>query len=332
MIFNDLKIPRGSSFDPMQGVRSIDNIDGDVTELVTVEGEVNVNVIGEYTLKYSAPDKSGNVTIANRIITVVDTGAPIISGADNKAINLLEELDLRDGVTAIDDIDGDLTDSIIIEGMVDNTIPGDNTIVYSVEDKSKNKSTVNRVITVIDNIAPILSGVEDCTVEYGSAFDSKAGVTASDNIDGDLTSKIVIDGVVNTSVLGEQILTYKVSDIANNEASAVRKVTVVDTVKPVFSGIDDLILNLNDNFDALEGVTALDEVDGDLTDLITVEGEDLVDTSVVKEYQVTYKVSDKSSNETVALRLVSVIDNIPPVLTGVEDKNIEVEPIPKEEV
>ncbi|MCC0781711.1 DUF5011 domain-containing protein [Clostridioides sp. ES-S-0108-01] len=332
MIFNDLKIPRGSSFDPMQGVRSIDNIDGDVTELVTVEGEVNVNVIGQYTLKYSAPDKSGNVTTANRIITVVDTGAPIISGADNKTINLLEELDLRDGVTAIDDIDGDLTDSIVIEGVVDNTIPGDNNIVYAVEDKSKNKSTVNRVITVVDNIAPILSGVEDCTVEYGSTFDSKAGVTANDNIDGDLTSKIVIEGVVNTSVLGEQILTYKVSDVANNEASAVRKVTVVDTVKPVFSGIDDLTLNLNDDFDALEGVTAVDEVDGDLTDLITVEGGDLVDTSVVKEYQVTYKVSDKSSNETVAVRLVSVIDNIPPVLTGVEDKNIEVEPTSKEEV
>ncbi|MGO0900866.1 immunoglobulin-like domain-containing protein [Clostridioides difficile] len=332
MIFNDLKIPIGSSFDPMQGVRSIDNIDGDVTELVTVEGEVNVNVIGQYTLKYSAPDKSGNVTTINRTITVVDTGAPIISGADDKTINLLEELDLRAGVTAMDDIDGDLTDSIVIDGTVDNAIPGENNIVYTVEDKSKNKSVVNRIITVVDNIAPILFGVEDCTVEYGSTFDSKAGVTANDNIDGDLTSKIVIEGVINTSILGEQILTYKVTDVANNEASAIRKVTVVDTVKPVFSGIDDLTLNLNENFDALEGVTAVDEVDGDLTDLITVEGGDLVDTSVVKEYQVTYKVSDKSSNETIAVRLVSVIDNIPPVLTGVEDKTIEVEPVPKEEV
>ncbi|HBG5344402.1 TPA: DUF5011 domain-containing protein [Clostridioides difficile] len=332
MIFNDLKIPRGSSFDPMQGVRSIDNIDGDVTELVTVEGEVNVNVIGQYTLKYSAPDKSGNVTTINRTITVVDTGAPIISGADDKTINLLEELDLRAGVTAMDDIDGDLTDSIVIDGTVDNAIPGENNIVYTVEDKSKNKSVVNRIITVVDNIAPVLSGVEDCTVEYGSTFDSKAGVTANDNIDGDLTSKIVIEGVINTSILGEQVLTYKVSDVANNEASAIRKVTVVDTVKPVFSGIDNITLNLNENFDALEGVTAVDEADGDLTDLITVEGGDLVDTSVVKEYQVTYKVSDKSSNETVAVRLVSVIDNIPPVLTGVEDKTIEIEPVPKEEV
>ncbi|MCC0679985.1 DUF5011 domain-containing protein [Clostridioides sp. ES-S-0005-03] len=332
MIFNDLKIPRGSSFDPMQGVRSVDNIDGDVTELVTVEGEVDVNAIGEYTLKYSAPDRSGNITTATRIITVIDTGAPVISGADDKTINLLEELDLKAGVTAMDDIDGDLTDSIVIEGSVDNTIPGDNKIVYTVEDKSKNKSTVNRVITVVDNVAPILSGVEDCTVEYGSSFDSKAGVTANDNIDGDLTSKIVIEGIVNTSVLGEQTLTYRVSDVANNEASVVRKVTVVDTVKPVFSGVDNLTLNLNDTFNALEGVTAVDGVDGDLTDLITVEGGDLVDTSVVKEYQVTYKVSDKSSNEAVVVRLVSVIDNIPPVLTGVEDKEIEVEPIPKEEV
>ncbi|MGO0905034.1 immunoglobulin-like domain-containing protein [Clostridioides difficile] len=332
MIFNDLKIPRGSSFDPMQGVRSVDNIDGDVTELITVEGEVDVNVIGEYTLKYSAPDRSGNITTATRIITVIDTGAPVISGADDKAINLLEELDLKAGVTAMDDIDGDLTELIVIEGSVDNTIPGDNKIVYTVEDKSKNKSTVNRIITVVDNVAPILSGVEDCTVEYGSVFDSKAGVRANDNIDGDLTSKIVIEGVVNTSVLGEQILTYRVSDVANNEASVVRKVTVVDTVKPVFSGVENLTLDLNDTFNALEGVTAVDEVDGDLTDLITVEGGDLVDTSVVKEYQVTYKVSDKSSNEAVVVRLVSVIDNIPPVLTGVEDKTIEVEPRPKEEV
>ncbi|MGO0984521.1 immunoglobulin-like domain-containing protein [Clostridioides difficile] len=332
MIFNDLKIPRGSSFDPMQGVRSVDNIDGDVTELITVEGEVDVNVIGEYTLKYSAPDRSGNITTATRVITVIDTGAPVISGADDKAINLLEELDLKAGVTAMDDIDGDLTELIVIEGSVDNTIPGDNKIVYTVEDKSKNKSTVNRIITVVDNVAPILSGVEDCTVEYGSVFDSKAGVRANDNIDGDLTSKIVIEGVVNTSVLGEQILTYRVSDVANNEASVVRKVTVVDTVKPVFSGVENLTLDLNDTFNALEGVTAVDEVDGDLTDLITVEGGDLVDTSVVKEYQVTYKVSDKSSNEAVVVRLVSVIDNIPPVLTGVEDKTIEVEPRPKEEV
>lgn len=332
MIFNDLKIPRGSSFDPMQGVRSVDNIDGDVTELITVEGEVDVNVIGEYTLKYSAPDRSGNITTATRVITVIDTGAPVISGADDKTINLLEELDLKAGVTAIDDIDGDLTDLIIVEGSVDNTIPRDNKIIYTVEDKSKNKSTVNRIITVVDNVAPILSGVEDCTVEYGSVFDSKAEVSANDNIDGDLTSKIIIEGIVNTSVLGEQILTYRVSDVANNEASVVRKVTVVDTVKPVFLGVDNLTLELNDTFNALEGVTAVDEVDGDLTDLITVEGGDLVDTSVVKEYQVTYKVSDKSSNEAVVVRLISVIDNIPPVLTGVEDKTIEVEPMPKEEV
>ena len=265
MIFNDLKIPRGSSFDPMQGVRSIDNIDGDVTELVTVEGEVNVNVIGQYTLKYSAPDKSGNVTTINRTITVVDTGAPIISGADDKTINLLEELDLRAGVTAMDDIDGDLTDSIVIDGTVDNAIPGENNIVYTVEDKSKNKSVVNRIITVIDNIAPILFGVEDCTVEYGSTFDSKAGVTANDNIDGDLTSKIVIEGVINTSILGEQILTYKVTDLitveggdlvdtsvvkeyqvtykvsdkSSNETIAVRLVSVIDNIPPVLTGVED---------------------------------------------------------------------------------------------
>ena len=41
--------------------------------------------------------------------------------------------------------------------------------------------------------------------------------------------------------------------------------TTVDTVKPVFSGINSVEMNVGGTFDPRAGVTATDDVDGDLT-------------------------------------------------------------------
>ena len=61
--------------------------------------------------------------------------------------------------TAIDDIDGDLTDSIVIDvnqyvGNAD--IPGSYSMVISVTDAAGNKATHEIIITVKDNIIPLL--------------------------------------------------------------------------------------------------------------------------------------------------------------------------------
>lgn len=52
------------------------------------------------------------------------------------------------------------------------------------------------------------------------------GATANDDIDGDITSQIVVSGSINTNVLGTQSLTYSVTDRAGNKATAVRTVQV----------------------------------------------------------------------------------------------------------
>ena len=53
------------------------------------------------------------------------------------------------------------------------------------------------------------------------------GATATDDVDGDLTSSIVTTGVVNTSIEGNYIITYTVSDTSGNTATATRQVAVV---------------------------------------------------------------------------------------------------------
>ena len=75
-----------------------------------------------------------------------------------------------------------------------------------------------------DTVKPTFSGVNDVTVPFGSAFDPKAGVTATDDVDGKVD--FTVDGTVNTSRAGAYTLTYTAKDKAGNVATAKRVVTV----------------------------------------------------------------------------------------------------------
>ena len=55
---------------------------------------------------------------------------------------------------------------------------------------------------------------------------NEPGATATDDVDGDLTSKIKISGSVNTSVAGNYTITYTVKDSSKNQATVKRTVIV----------------------------------------------------------------------------------------------------------
>ena len=80
-----------------------------------------------------------------------------------------------------------------------------------------------------DSTAPIitLNGQAISTVNLNSTY-TDAGATATDDVDGDLTSSIVTTGVVNTSIEGDYIITYTVSDTSGNTATTTRQVIVVE--------------------------------------------------------------------------------------------------------
>lgn len=62
-------LPLGSSFNEY-GYTVSDNCDGDITDKVTVEGDVDSSIAGTYILKYSVSDSSGNVSNKERIVNV----------------------------------------------------------------------------------------------------------------------------------------------------------------------------------------------------------------------------------------------------------------------
>lgn len=65
----EVTITRGNKFTD-EGVEATDNYDGDLTSSVAVEGSVDTSKAGEYTLKYTVKDTSGNEAAVLRKVTV----------------------------------------------------------------------------------------------------------------------------------------------------------------------------------------------------------------------------------------------------------------------
>jgi len=73
-----IKIPLNSSWTE-PGFTATDDQDKDLTQSVTVEGTVNINLSGSYKLTYTVTDLSGNESSAERIVTVYNE-ATYLSG------------------------------------------------------------------------------------------------------------------------------------------------------------------------------------------------------------------------------------------------------------
>jgi hypothetical protein len=76
-----------------------------------------------------------------------------------------------------------------------------------------------------------LNGSAAIQLTVGDAF-TDAGATASDAVDGDLTSHITEEGSVDTATAGTYTLTYSVADAAGNEAHVSRLVNVAAPAAP----------------------------------------------------------------------------------------------------
>ena len=73
-----------------------------------------------------------------------------------------------------------------------------------------------------DTVPPeiTLIGSATVTVQLGAVY-TDAGATATDNVDGDITDRIVVDNPVDTGTAGTYTVTYSVEDAAGNRASAI---------------------------------------------------------------------------------------------------------------
>ena len=103
-----------------------------------------------------------------------------------------------------------------------------------------------------------LLGDQEICIETGSTYDDD-GATAFDDMDGDISSTIVVTSEVNTSIPGEYKVTYIVKDSNGNNASPV--IRHVDVVSPYICNVSETTIENSASFGAL-GLSSYTELTG----------------------------------------------------------------------
>jgi large repetitive protein len=308
------------------GATAADICDGNITGSISASGTVDTSVPGVYTISYSVSDAAGNQALPLlRTATVADTTAPVLSliGANPVVLECGSSY-TEAGATAADVCEGDLTASVSIYGTVDASVSGTYEVYYQVSDASGNAAlSLTRTVTVEDNTAPVITLTGGAvTVECGASY-VDAGASASDDCSGDLTLSITTENPVDTSAAGTYLVSYNVTDNAENAALTVmRTVTVTDTTPPVITrnGSATVTVECGSAY-ADAGATAWDACTGDLTASIVTDS--TVNTNAVGAYTVTYNVTDTAGNAAVEVsRTVNVVDTTAPVITLIGDSEV----------
>lgn len=212
---------------------------------------------------------------------------------------------------------------------------------YTTSGYVANDKTTSTTTKSADKEKPniVLKGNSTIEIYEGDTYTDE-GATATDNVDGDITSQIKVDGTYDTKKEGEYVLTYTVSDKAGNKASVKRTIVVkkkivitttttkpvttppkttttratsrVTTTKrktaPVITLYGDKMISLSIGSAYHEPGYSAKDCDGrDLTSSVTISGK--VNVFAEGTYQLTYTVTDSYGNTAITTRTVKVKSN-----------------------
>lgn len=143
-------------------------------------------------------------------------------------------------------------DAIILNngGLTQRIFYTSGTYTFRIADAAGNITELKAEVWNIDDVKPeiVLKGDQYVCIPQGETY-TEQGYTATDNIDGDVTKKVAVEGSVDSQLPGIYTIKYKLSDAAGNIAETTRTVRVVSP--------SELILTINGRL-ADSGMLVLD--------------------------------------------------------------------------
>lgn len=193
----------------------------DISNKIKVSGKVDTTKIGTYEVKYQVKYGILKKEVTKKI-TVVDDIAPVIELTGNTDVTLCPKGEYKEeGYTATDNYDDNV--NVIIEEI-------DNKIVYTATDTSNNTSSASRSITRKDDEAPKINIESNVFVKQNTKY--KDEFSATDNCDGDISSKVKVSGTVDASKDGNYTINYEVEDESGNKTTATKNIIVYKINNP----------------------------------------------------------------------------------------------------
>ncbi|MCF6214393.1 MAG: HYR domain-containing protein [Flavobacteriaceae bacterium] len=216
------------------------------------QGHFTCANIGPNTVTLAVTDGNNNTATGTAVVTVVDNLGPTVLTK-----NIVLDLDAVGAATILpQDIDNGSSDNCAIASM--SILPnaftcanmGDNTVTLTVTDVNGNISTNTAVVTIVDNISPVVT-TQNVTVYLDA--NGTASVTAAQVENGSTDNCSIASyslslprggtiDVTNISCadVGVHNVTLNVTDPSGNTGSGTAQITVVDNIAPVISCPTDI--------------------------------------------------------------------------------------------
>ena len=273
--------------------------------------------LGTNTVNLTVTDSGGNTNTASATVTVEDTVKPTVI---TKPFTV--QLDASGNATiAVDDVDDASTDnctissrSLDIETFTCAEL-GANTVTLTITDQSGNSETGTAIVTVEDNLNPIVL-TRDITVQLDA--NGNASIAVNDIENGSTDNCTIANSSLDSTSftcddLGDNTVALSVTDQSNNTGTATATVTVEDSIDPVA-----VAKNITVQLDASGSVIVdAEQVNNGSSDncLLDVALDIFVfDCSNLGDNNVILTASDSSGNTNTATATITVEDNLNPIV------------------
>ena len=209
---------------------TVDKYEGEILYSSSDETVATVSsdglVTGENNGKVTISVSCGRAISSIELVVVGDGGLFIIGGYNCYIGEKIELSCQKINVTG--DVEWSVSDDTIASidenGVLTALAEGEVIVIAVCEDQIAEQSLlINK-----DTIKPLITceGKKNITIGYGSNDDVLAGLVATDNIDGDITSKITVSEPIDNRKYGRQSVTVSVTDSSGNVGVFIRQITV----------------------------------------------------------------------------------------------------------
>jgi hypothetical protein len=324
----------GTSVDILDGVTADDNEDGDITtDIVTGGDTVDINTVGTYTVTYDVQDSEGlSADQKTRTIEVEPVpyicslefvsepgttfadainGTPVVAAWDDSSAWTADEV--IDTATWVwkTEYSADSVNGETIEFFRTISIPGDIVSAQAeVGADNRYKLFVNGTQVSSDDI---FASYYNFQAENVGVFDITDELSQGENALRFYVRQNSSSGFGPTT--NPAGLIYRVA--AQYESTAPCD-TPINNAPVITVDPETITITVGDSVSVMNGVTADDVEDGDITGSITIAG-DTVDNATVGTYVVTYNVTDSdglsATEKTRTYNVVAEATNYPPVIT-----------------
>ena len=160
---------------------------------------------------------------------------------------------------------------------------------------------------VADRTPPMIvcDGVPLSVSVTASDRDLCSGLTATDDTDGDITDRIIVQKISQLVNNDTAVVSYAVFDSSSNVCTFSRYVTYTDYESPRFHLSQPLIYSLNSLITIEDRLTASDLIDGDISNRIRLSSSNVFNDSL-GQYPILIQVTNSTGDSSVVSLTVTI--------------------------